>query len=100
MAVAADRRAANATRMAEREQAVEKETFAAEELLDEIEEDVDVYESLPPNIGTMTHMFAGAVAGIAEHCVMYPFDVVKVGCFDQEPDFRIRLANPYLQGQV
>ena len=38
---------------------------------------VDDYESLPTN-SVAVHMTAGAVAGIMEHCVMYPFDSVKV----------------------
>lgn len=38
---------------------------------------VDDYETLPTDsIGT--HMTAGAIAGIMEHCVMYPLDSVKV----------------------
>ncbi|XP_011863963.1 PREDICTED: mitoferrin-1 isoform X2 [Vollenhovia emeryi] len=36
----------------------------------------DDYESLPTN-SVAVHMTAGAVAGIMEHCVMYPFDSVK-----------------------
>lgn len=39
--------------------------------------DFDDYESLPTgNVGI--HMTAGAVAGIMEHCVMFPVDSVKV----------------------
>lgn len=34
------------------------------------------YETLPTNNVT-THMIAGAIAGIMEHCVMYPLDSVK-----------------------
>ena len=41
-------------------------------------EEEDVYESLPPSSTVTTHMLAGAAAGIGEHCVMYPFDCVKV----------------------
>jgi len=41
-------------------------------------EEEDLYESLPPSTTAATHMFAGALAGIGEHCVMYPFDCVKV----------------------
>jgi len=41
-------------------------------------EEEDLYESLPPTTTATTHMFAGALAGIGEHCVMYPFDCVKV----------------------
>lgn len=36
------------------------------------------YESLPPHVSVVTHMTAGAVAGILEHTVMYPVDSVKV----------------------
>ena len=36
------------------------------------------YEALPPTVSTSTHMMAGALAGIMEHCVMYPIDSVKV----------------------
>lgn len=37
----------------------------------------DDYESLPTS-SVAVHMTAGAIAGIMEHCVMYPFDSVKV----------------------
>lgn len=37
------------------------------------------YESLPESSGPLVHMAAGAAAGMLEHTVMYPFDVVKVG---------------------
>lgn len=36
------------------------------------------YEGLPRGVATSTHMLAGAVAGIMEHCLMYPIDCVKV----------------------
>lgn len=36
------------------------------------------YESLPPHASVVTHMTAGAVAGVLEHTVMYPVDSVKV----------------------
>lgn len=36
------------------------------------------YEGLPQGAATSTHMLAGAVAGIMEHCIMYPIDCVKV----------------------
>ncbi|XP_018495182.1 mitoferrin-1 [Galendromus occidentalis] len=36
----------------------------------------DEYESLP-SASTGVHMMAGAVAGIMEHCLMYPLDSVK-----------------------
>lgn len=39
--------------------------------------DFDDYESLPSgSIGV--HMIAGALAGVMEHCVMFPIDSVKV----------------------
>lgn len=41
-------------------------------------EEEDLYESLPPSSSVTTHMLAGALAGVGEHCVMYPFDCVKV----------------------
>lgn len=34
------------------------------------------YESLPTQ-GSITHMTAGAIAGVMEHCIMYPLDSVK-----------------------
>jgi len=36
------------------------------------------YESLLESMHPAIHMVAGALAGIGEHCVMYPVDVVKV----------------------
>lgn len=36
------------------------------------------YEGLPQGVATSTHMLAGAVAGVMEHCLMYPIDCVKV----------------------
>jgi len=38
--------------------------------------DGDEYEKLPHG-SVVTHMTAGAIAGTAEHCVMYPLDSVK-----------------------
>ncbi|CAL8124586.1 unnamed protein product [Orchesella dallaii] len=38
--------------------------------------DYDEYEALPSS-SLRTHMIAGAIAGIMEHCVMYPLDSVK-----------------------
>ncbi|KAI9221619.1 mitochondrial carrier [Blastocladiella britannica] len=35
------------------------------------------YEALPPTASALTHMVAGALAGITEHTVMYPVDAVK-----------------------
>ncbi len=39
--------------------------------------ETDEYETLPSG-SVITHMIAGAIAGTAEHCVMYPLDSVKV----------------------
>lgn len=39
------------------------------------------YEGLPQGASTSTHMLAGAVAGIMEHCIMFPIDCVKVALF-------------------
>ena len=50
--------------------------------MDNLESDHEVvetgYESLPESSTFTTHMMAGAIAGIMEHCVMYPVDCVKV----------------------
>ncbi|XP_038046195.1 mitoferrin-1-like [Patiria miniata] len=35
------------------------------------------YEGLPETTTLTTHLMAGAIAGIMEHCVMYPVDSVK-----------------------
>jgi solute carrier family 25 iron transporter 28/37 len=40
--------------------------------------DEDDYESLPETATSLDHMVAGAAAGIMEHCIIYPVDVVKV----------------------
>lgn len=39
--------------------------------------DESEYESLPTERATV-HLAAGALAGVMEHCVMYPVDCVKV----------------------
>jgi hypothetical protein len=36
------------------------------------------YESLPEDLSMWTHMAAGALAGISEHCLVYPIDTMKV----------------------
>ncbi|KZS94461.1 mitochondrial carrier [Sistotremastrum niveocremeum HHB9708] len=41
-------------------------------MADEIE-----YEALSPNAGLMVNMFAGSLAGITEHAVMFPIDSIK-----------------------
>ena len=38
----------------------------------------DEYESLPKHSSPSVHLLAGAMAGISEHCIMYPFDSIKV----------------------
>lgn len=43
----------------------------------EEEEEYD-YESLGANTTMLQNAFAGALAGIAEHCAMYPVDSIKV----------------------
>jgi solute carrier family 25 iron transporter 28/37 len=43
------------------------------------------YEALPSNYGLGHNMLAGAFAGIAEHSVMYPVDLLKT---------RMQIINP------
>ncbi|KAF2176326.1 asparaginyl-tRNA synthetase [Zopfia rhizophila CBS 207.26] len=50
--------------------------------VEEVEHD---YESLPPNFSLTANMLAGAFAGIAEHSVMYPIDLLKT---------RMQVVNP------
>ena len=38
----------------------------------------DDYESLPEYASSTDHMIAGAAAGILEHTIIYPVDVIKV----------------------
>lgn len=40
--------------------------------------DNDDYESLPNEWPIVSHMLAGAAAGVAEHSTMYPVDCIKV----------------------
>ncbi|EXJ60221.1 solute carrier family 25, member 46 [Cladophialophora yegresii CBS 114405] len=47
------------------------------------------YEALPPNYGLGHNMLAGAFAGIAEHTVMYPVDLMKT---------RMQVINPSAGG--
>lgn len=42
-----------------------------------MEDDFD-YESLGSNSTMLQNAIAGALAGIGEHCVMYPVDSIKV----------------------
>ncbi|XP_041065493.1 mitoferrin-2 isoform X4 [Carcharodon carcharias] len=51
------------------------------------------YESLPETASTSTHMIAGAVAGVLEHCVMYPIDCVKTRMQSLQPDPAARYRN-------
>ncbi|KAG8441042.1 hypothetical protein GDO86_006688 [Hymenochirus boettgeri] len=46
------------------------------------------YESLPPGVSPLTHMMAGALAGILEHTVMYPVDSVKTRMQSLQPNPR------------
>ncbi|XP_043911578.1 mitoferrin-2 [Protopterus annectens] len=50
------------------------------------------YEALPACASVRTHMMAGAVAGVLEHCVMYPVDCVKtrMQCLQPDPAARYR----------
>ena len=41
-------------------------------------DNIDDFESLPENYSRTAHVMAGAIAGIAEHAVMYPMDTIKV----------------------
>ncbi|MBE7180759.1 MAG: hypothetical protein INR71_06050 [Terriglobus roseus] len=45
-------------------------------------EEID-YESLPSSYSLQSNMLAGAFAGVMEHSVIYPVDLLKVGlpCF-------------------
>lgn len=50
------------------------------------EGEVDDYESLPESSSMTTHMAAGALAGIMEHCVMYPVDCIKTRMMCLKPN--------------
>lgn len=43
-----------------------------------VEEEEYDYESLGSNTTMTQNAFAGALAGIGEHCAMYPVDSIKV----------------------
>uniref|UniRef100_A0A8C7MIQ3 Solute carrier family 25 member 28 n=1 Tax=Oncorhynchus kisutch TaxID=8019 RepID=A0A8C7MIQ3_ONCKI len=64
----------------------EKPTVAATET------EID-YEGLPQGVATSTHMLAGAVAGIMEHCLMYPIDCVKTRMQSLQPEPGARYRN-------
>ncbi|CAN9510760.1 unnamed protein product [Ophioblennius macclurei] len=51
------------------------------------------YEGLPQGAATGTHMLAGAVAGIMEHCLMYPIDCVKTRMQSLHPEPGARYRN-------
>ncbi|XP_041124461.1 mitoferrin-2-like [Polyodon spathula] len=51
------------------------------------------YEGLPNGASTSTHMLAGAVAGIMEHCLMYPIDCVKTRMQSLQPEPAARYRN-------
>uniref|UniRef100_A0A8P0PK06 Solute carrier family 25 member 28 n=2 Tax=Canis lupus familiaris TaxID=9615 RepID=A0A8P0PK06_CANLF len=48
---------------------------------------------MPAGATVTTHMVAGAVAGILEHCVMYPIDCVKTQMQSLQPDPAARYGN-------
>jgi hypothetical protein len=50
--------------------------------------EADDYESLPASTPLAIVATAGAVAGIAEHCAMYPIDSVKVIFISIQNDIR------------
>lgn len=58
---------------------------AAPEPVGPAEPDID-YEGLPQGAATSTHMLAGSVAGIGEHCLMFPIDCVKTRMQSLQPD--------------
>lgn len=51
------------------------------------------YEGLPQGAATGTHMLAGSVAGIMEHCLMYPIDCVKTRMQSLHPEPGARYRN-------
>ncbi|XP_026866053.2 mitoferrin-2 isoform X3 [Electrophorus electricus] len=51
------------------------------------------YEGLPRGASTSTYMLAGAVAGIMEHCLMFPIDCVKTRMQSLQPDPAARYRN-------
>ncbi|KAJ5679710.1 hypothetical protein N7462_007954 [Penicillium macrosclerotiorum] len=61
------------------------------------------YEALPSNYGLGRNMLAGAFAGIAEHSVMYPVDLLKLGwtltgCILDGSQTRMQILNPSTGG--
>ncbi|XP_028815343.1 mitoferrin-2 [Denticeps clupeoides] len=51
------------------------------------------YEGLPQGSSVSTHMLAGAVAGIMEHCLMFPIDCVKTRMQSLQPAPAARYRN-------
>ncbi|KAM9792190.1 mitoferrin-2-like [Neosynchiropus ocellatus] len=51
------------------------------------------YEGLPQGATSRTHMLAGAVAGVMEHCLMYPVDCVKTRMQSLQPEPGARYRN-------
>ena len=56
----------------------------------------DEYESLPASVGLKTYMIAGAMAGILEHCAVYPLDSVKTRMQSILPQETCRLVGSHL----
>ncbi|XP_014779809.1 mitoferrin-1 [Octopus bimaculoides] len=52
--------------------------------------DDNPYEALPSSARNVTHMMAGAAAGILEHTVMYPIDCIKTRMQALRPDPQAR----------
>ncbi|XP_028325126.1 mitoferrin-2 [Gouania willdenowi] len=71
-------------------QTVELVCCAADAQAEDSEAD---YEGLPQGASTGTHMLAGAVAGIMEHCLMFPVDCVKTRMQSLQPDPAARYRN-------
>lgn len=71
-------------------QTVDLTRVAAAEQAEDHEHD---YEGLPQGASTRTHMLAGAVAGIMEHCLMFPVDCVKTRMQSLQPEPAARYRN-------
>ncbi|KAM9857210.1 mitoferrin-2-like [Aulostomus maculatus] len=67
-------------------------TRAVPEMSTSAEPEVE-YEGLPQGAATSTHMLAGSVAGIMEHCLMYPIDCVKTRMQSLHPEPGARYRN-------
>jgi len=52
------------------------------------------YEGLPESSPLAAHMLSGAMAGVAEHCVMYPVDSIKTRMMALSPDPKAVYRNP------